>query len=95
MEFSAKQIAQFVQGVIEGDEDATVNTFANIEDGKPGAISFLSNPKNTHYIYDNRGESYMFISVLFWSMLGSIVGLGGYVLYTDKRDRKKEKDDLY
>ena len=52
MEFSAKQIAQFVQGVIEGDEDATVNTFAKIEDGKPGAISFLSNPKYTHYIYD-------------------------------------------
>lgn len=52
MEFSAKQIAQFVQGVIEGDENATVNTFAKIEDGKPGAISFLSNPKYTHYIYD-------------------------------------------
>ena len=51
MEFSAKQIAQFVQGVIEGDENATVNTFAKIEDGKPGAISFLSNPKYTHYIY--------------------------------------------
>lgn len=55
----------------------------------------IINKKDTHYIYDNRGESYMFISVLFWSMLGSIVGLGGYVLYTDKRDRKKEKDDLY
>lgn len=56
MEFSAKQIAQFVQGVIEGDEDATVNTFAKIEDGKPGAISFLSNPKYTHYIYDTESS---------------------------------------
>ena len=55
----------------------------------------IINKKDTHYIYDNRGESNMFISVLFWSMLGSKVGLGGYVLYTDKRDRKKEKDDLY
>lgn len=52
MEFSAKQIAQFVQGIVEGDENATVNTFAKIEEGKPGAISFLSNPKYTHYIYD-------------------------------------------
>lgn len=56
MEFSAKQIAQFVQGVIEGDEDATVNTFAKIEDGKPEAISFLSNPKYTHYIYDTESS---------------------------------------
>lgn len=56
MEFSAKQIAQFVQGVIEGDENATVNTFVKIEDGKPGAISFLSNPKYTHYIYDTESS---------------------------------------
>ncbi len=56
MEFSAKQIAQFVHGVIEGDENATVNTFAKIEDGKPGAISFLSNPKYTHYIYDTESS---------------------------------------
>ena len=56
MEFSAKQIAQFVQGVIEGDENATVNTFAKIEDGKPGAISFLSNPKYTHYLYDTESS---------------------------------------
>ena len=52
MEFSAKQIAEYIQGVIEGDENATVHTFAKIEEGIPGAISFLSNPKYTHYIYD-------------------------------------------
>ena len=51
MEFTAKQIAELVQGRIEGDENATVNTFAKIEEGKKGAISFLSNPKYTHYIY--------------------------------------------
>lgn len=51
MEFTAKQIAQFVQGRIEGDENATVNTFAKIEEGSKGAISFLSNPKYTHFVY--------------------------------------------
>lgn len=56
MEFSAKQIAQFLQGTIEGDENATVNTFAKIEEGKQGAISFLSNPKYTHYIYDTQSS---------------------------------------
>ena len=54
MEFSAKQIAEYIQGVIEGDENATVHTFAKIEEGIPGAISFLSNPKYTHYIYDTQ-----------------------------------------
>lgn len=54
MEFSAKQIAEFVQGVIVGDENATVHTFAKIEEGVPGAISFLSNPKYTHYIYETK-----------------------------------------
>lgn len=56
MEFSAKQIAQFLQGTIEGDENATVNTFAKIEEGKQGAISFLSNPKYTHFIYDTQSS---------------------------------------
>ena len=52
MEFSAKQIAQFIQGRIEGDENAMVNTFAKIEEGVAGAISFLANPKYIHYLYD-------------------------------------------
>lgn len=51
MEFSAKQIAEFIQGEIVGDENAKVHTFAKIEEGIPGAISFLSNHKYTPYIY--------------------------------------------
>ncbi|MEG0887428.1 MAG: UDP-3-O-(3-hydroxymyristoyl)glucosamine N-acyltransferase [Bacteroides sp.] len=54
MEFSAKQIAAFIQGDIIGDENATVHTFAKIEEGMPGAISFLSNPKYTSYIYETQ-----------------------------------------
>jgi UDP-3-O-[3-hydroxymyristoyl] glucosamine N-acyltransferase len=56
MEFTAKQIAEFIQGRIEGNENATVHTFAKIEEGVPGAISFLSNPKYTHYIYDTQSS---------------------------------------
>ena len=56
MEFTAKQIAQFIQGTVEGDENATVNTFAKIEEGVNGAISFLANPKYTHYIYDTKSS---------------------------------------
>ena len=42
MEFTAKQIARLIQGHIEGDENATVNAFAKIEEGVAGAISFLA-----------------------------------------------------
>ncbi|MBR7017871.1 MAG: UDP-3-O-(3-hydroxymyristoyl)glucosamine N-acyltransferase [Prevotella sp.] len=56
MEFSAKQIAEFIQGRVEGDENTTINTFAKIEEGKAGAISFLSNPKYTHYLYETQSS---------------------------------------
>lgn len=56
MEFSAKQIAEFIQGEIIGDENANVHTFAKIEEGIPGAISFLSNPKYTPYIYTTQSS---------------------------------------
>ena len=56
MEFSAKQIAAFIQGEIIGNEEATVQTFAKIEEGIPGALSFLANPKYTPYIYTTRSS---------------------------------------
>lgn len=56
MEFSAKQIAAYIQGEIVGDENATVHTFAKIEEGIPGAISFLSNSKYTPYIYESKAS---------------------------------------
>ena len=51
MEFTAKQIAEFLGGIVDGNENATVHTFAKIEEGVPGALSFLSNVKYTHYLY--------------------------------------------
>ncbi len=56
MEFTAKQIAELIQGTIEGNENAKVNSFAKIEEGHDGAISFLSNPKYTHYIYETKSS---------------------------------------
>jgi UDP-3-O-[3-hydroxymyristoyl] glucosamine N-acyltransferase len=51
MEFTAATIAGFLKGEIEGNPDIKVNTIAKIEDGHPGALSFLANPKYEHYIY--------------------------------------------
>ncbi len=52
MQFTAELIAGFLKGEIDGDKNATVSEFAKIEEGRPGALSFLANPKYEHYIYD-------------------------------------------
>lgn len=52
MEFTAETIAAYIGGEIVGDPNATVSTFAKIEEGHAGALSFLANPKYEHYIYD-------------------------------------------
>ena len=57
MEFSANQIAAISGGTIEGDGDVKINSFAKIEEGHPGAISFLANPKYAHYIYDTKSSA--------------------------------------
>ena len=56
MEFTAKQIAAYVGGEIVGDENATVCTFAKIEEGVKGALSFLANPKYAPYIYETQSS---------------------------------------
>ena len=56
MEFTAKQIADMISGRVEGDSEAKINAFAKIEEGREGAISFLSNPKYTPYIYETKSS---------------------------------------
>ena len=53
MKFTAQQIADFLGGEIQGNPTVTVSDFSKIEEGKPGTLSFLSNPKYSHYIYDS------------------------------------------
>jgi len=42
--------------VIEGNPDIKVNTIAKIEEGQPGALSFLANPKYEHFIYETKSS---------------------------------------
>jgi UDP-3-O-[3-hydroxymyristoyl] glucosamine N-acyltransferase len=51
MEFSAGQIAALLQGELQGDSQLKINNVAKIEEGKPGCISFLANPKYEPFIY--------------------------------------------
>ncbi len=56
MEFSAKIIADYLHGTIEGDENVVVNNVSKIEDGKPGTLTFLSNLKYTPYLYTTQAS---------------------------------------
>ena len=64
MEFSAKTIAGFLKGEIDGDPETIVNTVAKIEEGHKGALSFLANPKYEHFIYTT-GSSVVLVNNSF------------------------------
>ncbi|HRE74139.1 MAG TPA: LpxD N-terminal domain-containing protein, partial [Flavobacteriales bacterium] len=51
MQFTAQQIAGILEGTVEGNPDATVSNLAKIEEGTPGTLTFLANPKYAEFIY--------------------------------------------
>ena len=57
MQFTAKEIAKMLKGTIEGDENVLVWKPCKIEEGEEGGITFLANPKYTHYIYEKKASA--------------------------------------
>ncbi len=57
MEFKVKEIAEILHGTVQGDPEAVITTFARIENGKPGAISFFANPKYEQYVYESKSTA--------------------------------------
>ncbi|WP_443937281.1 UDP-3-O-(3-hydroxymyristoyl)glucosamine N-acyltransferase [Pedobacter sp. MW01-1-1] len=56
MQFTAKQISEFLNGSIEGNPDVAVKELSKIEDGKEGSLSFLSNPKYENFLYSTQAS---------------------------------------
>lgn len=56
LSFTAQQIADVLQGTVEGDPNVKVNNFSKIEEGKSGTLTFLANPKYTQYIYTTQAS---------------------------------------
>lgn len=56
MKFTAKQIAEILNGTIEGNPDVTVNNLSKIEEGKEGTLSFLANPKYSRFLYKTKAS---------------------------------------
>lgn len=57
MELSAAQLAALVKGTVDGDKDVKINNFAKIEEAKNGCLTFLANPKYTHFIYTTHASA--------------------------------------
>ena len=51
MKFTAEQIAEILEGKVEGNPEAEVSELAKIEEGGEGSLTFLSNPKYTSFLY--------------------------------------------
>lgn len=56
MKFTAKKIAELLNGMTDGDPDVYVDKISRIEEGIAGSLSFLANPKYTHYIYSTKAS---------------------------------------
>lgn len=56
MEFTAQQIADLLEGKLEGNQDVKVSRLAKIEEGEPGSLTFLANPKYEEHIYNTRAS---------------------------------------
>ncbi|MBT0608746.1 UDP-3-O-(3-hydroxymyristoyl)glucosamine N-acyltransferase [Aequorivita echinoideorum] len=56
MKFTAAQIAGILNGTVDGDEGVEVSKLAKIEEGSEGSLTFLANPKYTHYIYSTQAS---------------------------------------
>ena len=56
MQISARELAEILHGDVEGNPDVVVKTFAKIEHGRPGALSFYANPKYEKYVYESRSD---------------------------------------
>ena len=57
MEITVKQLAALVKGAVEGDENAVITGYAKIEEAQKGQLTFLANPKYTHFIYDTEATA--------------------------------------
>ena len=56
MKFTAQQIAELLKGSVEGNPQVEVSGLSKIEEGKPGTLSFLANPKYNAYIYTTKAS---------------------------------------
>ena len=56
MRITAQELAYLIDGQIEGNPDVKISGPSKIEEGTPGTVSFLANPKYEKYIYTSKAS---------------------------------------
>lgn len=56
MELTAREIASLIQGEVFGNPDVKVNNISKIDEGVPGTITFLANPKYNSFLYETKAS---------------------------------------
>ncbi len=56
MEFTARELAQILNGTVDGNPEARATSFAKIEHGKEGQLCFFANPKYEKYVYTSKAS---------------------------------------
>lgn len=56
MKFTAKVIADFLHGEVQGNENVVVNNIAKIEEASEGTLAFLANPKYNNFLYSTKAS---------------------------------------
>lgn len=56
MKFTAQQIAEILEGDIDGNPNVVVSKLSKIEEGTEGSLTFLANPKYTPFIYSTKAS---------------------------------------
>ncbi|MEJ8801515.1 UDP-3-O-(3-hydroxymyristoyl)glucosamine N-acyltransferase [Pontibacter sp. H249] len=64
MEFTVQQIADLLQGKVEGDNTIKVSTLAKIEEATKGALAFLSNLKYEPFLYTTQASAVIVANTL-------------------------------
>lgn len=57
MEITAQGLAALTGGTVEGNGDLTLKGFAKIEEAREGDLSFIANPKYSHYIHTTKASA--------------------------------------
>ncbi len=64
MKFTAKQIAEIINGKIEGEPDVAVSSFGKLEEATEGQLAFLANPKYEEFLYTTKASIIIINSTL-------------------------------
>ncbi len=56
MQITARELCALLNGKLEGNPDVVVSGPSKIEEGQPGTLTFLANPKYEHFVYTTKAS---------------------------------------